>query len=312
MKNRLIMITRKIIRNYVELYPMKRVILYYKYIKIENPKAFLKSQKKLCLRLNLKGRIIISWEGLNGTLSGSKSSVEAYKKALLEDIRFSDIVFKESDVSGDIFPKLSIKIRDEIVTLKEKIDIVSKESKKGKYISPGDFHNIVVNKDHDTVILDARNNYESLIGRFRGAVTPDIDNFRDLPKYLKNLRKYKNKKVVMYCTGGVRCEKASALLLQNGFKDVYQLKDGILNYAKYHPEDFEGKCYVFDKRIAVLLDKDNVKIISRCKHCGTTSDIYINCANKKCNMQFISCKSCIEEFNRTCSMDCKSFINISA
>ncbi len=289
---------------------MNRVILYYKYIKIDNPKAFLKSQKKLCLRLNLKGRIIISWEGLNGTLSGLKNNIEIYKNILLEDTRFEDIVFKESDIKGDIFPKLSIKIRDEIVTLKEKIDIVSENSLKGKYISPEDFHDIVLNKDGDTIILDARNNYESLIGRFKGALTPDIDNFRDLPGYIENLKEYRDKKIVMYCTGGVRCEKASALLIKRGFRNVYQLKEGILNYAKYYPEDFEGKCYVFDKRISVPLDKNNVKIISKCKHCNIISDIYINCANKQCNMQFISCKNCIEKFHHTCSLDCKSFITI--
>ncbi len=305
------MLSRKISKNCVKLYLMNRVILYYKYIKIDNPKAFLKSQKKLCLKLNLKGRIIISWEGLNGTLSGPKNSIEVYKNTLLEDTRFSDVVFKESDIRGDIFPKLSIKIRKEIVTLKEKIDIVSKGSKKGKYISPEDFHNIIANKNDETIILDARNNYESLIGRFKGAITPDIDNFRDLPQYVENLKGYKDKKIVMYCTGGVRCEKASALLIKRGFKDVYQLKEGILNYAKYYPADFEGKCYVFDKRIAIPLDKNNVKIISRCKHCNTISDIYINCSNKKCNMQFISCKNCIKEFNHTCSRDCKSLINIS-
>jgi UPF0176 protein len=283
---------------------MKKVILYYKYIKIDHPLALKNSQFKVCKRLNLKGRVIISQEGINGTLSGKLADIEEYKKELISNALFSDIIFKESSIKEDLFPRLSIKVRDEIVSLNQKIDITTDGAKKGEYISPEDFHKIILENNSDTVIIDARNNYESYIGRFKNSITPNIDNFRDFPKVINDLKKYKGKKIVMYCTGGVRCEKASAFLLKKGFKNIYQLKEGILNYANYYPEDFEGKCYVFDKRVSINLDAKNRTIISKCRHCNEYSDQYINCQNKKCNLQFVCCNVCEKKFHHTCSLEC--------
>ncbi len=291
---------------------MKRVILFYKYIHIAHPLALRSSQMKLAKRLSLKGRVIISSEGLNATLSGEDKDIEEYKRELTLNENFSDIIFKEASVKEDVFPKLSIKVRKEIVSLNQNLDIVSGKNKKGQYISPDDFHNIIQNNDEEVLIVDARNNYESAIGQFKKAITPDIDNFRDFPKFINDIKKYRDKKIVMYCTGGVRCEKASSLLIKKGFKNVYQLKEGILNYAKYYPEDFEGKCYVFDSRIAVYLDNKNRTIISKCKHCGEDSDIYINCANKKCNLQFICCNKCEKKFKHSCSNRCMEIISVKA
>ncbi len=288
---------------------MRKVILYYKYINIKEPLLLKDSEIRICEKLNLKGRIIISKEGINGTLSGDKKDIEEYKKNLLSQEQFKDIVFKESFSRIDVFPKLLVKIRDEIVSLKQNIDINGKD-KRGEYISPEDFHSIIEREDENVIILDARNSYESYIGKFKGAITPDIDNFRDFPKVIDILKKYKNKKIVMYCTGGVRCEKASSLLRNNGFKDVSQLKDGILNYANSYPSDFEGKCYVFDRRIAVEIDPLS-KIISVCKHCKIPSDRYINCIYKKCNIQFICCESCDIENQHSCSQNCYSSVFIN-
>lgn len=291
---------------------MKRVILFYKYTNIAHPLALRNSQTKLAKRLSLKGRVIISSEGLNATLSGESKDIEEYKKELLSNKDFADIIFKEANIKEDVFPRLSIKVRKEIVSLNQELDIVSGKNKRGQYISPEDFHNIIQDNNEDVLIVDARNNYESAIGRFKKAITPDIDNFRDFPKVVNDLKKYKDKKIVMYCTGGVRCEKASSLLIKKGFRNVYQLKEGILNYAKYHPEDFEGKCYVFDSRIAVYLDEKNKTIISRCKHCEKESDIYINCANKKCNLQFICCSECDKKFEHSCSIECMEIVSVKA
>ena len=289
---------------------MKRVILFYKYTNITHPLALRSAQLKIALRLSLRGRIIISSEGLNATLSGESKNIEEYKEELVSNKDFSDIVFKEANIKEDVFPRLSVKIRKEIVSLNQKLDIVSGASERGQYISPEDFHNIICEDDENILIVDARNNYESAIGKFKKAITPDIDNFRDFPKVVNDLKKYKNKKIVMYCTGGVRCEKASSFLIKKGFKNVYQLKEGILNYAQYYPEDFEGKCYVFDGRVAVYLDKKNRTIISKCKHCRKDSDTYINCANRKCNLQFICCSDCDNNFKHSCSKECIEIVSI--
>jgi UPF0176 protein len=285
---------------------MVKIILFYKYVNIEHPLSFSNQQTKRLKLLNLKGRLIISREGINGTLSGREEDINDYEKSLIQDKKFEDIVFKESFFKEEVFPRLSVKIRDEIVSLKKPIDINNKE-KKGKYIDIDKFHEIIKNKSDEYVILDARNNYESNIGRFKNAITPDIDNFRDFPKVLKDIKKYKNKKIVMYCTGGVRCEKASSYLIKKGYKNVYQLKDGILNYINYYPDDFEGKCYVFDKRIAVGVLSNN-SIISKCTYCSNKSDRYVNCENKSCNKQFIVCTECESKFNKFCSVKCMSKI----
>jgi UPF0176 protein len=160
--------------------------------------------------------------------------------------------------------------------------------------------------DQDVVIVDVRSNYEHSIGRFKNAVTFDIENFRDFPAMINELAQYKNKKIVTYCTGGIKCEKASALLLHEGFENVYQLHGGIIKYGKEAGgEDFEGKCYVFDNRVAVDVNTVNPVVISTCRNCGANTSKMINCANPECNEHFTQCDACGEKLDGACSALCQ-------
>jgi predicted sulfurtransferase len=267
----------------------------------------MKWQRTICQELGLKGRIIISPEGINGTVGGSIENNNRYKQLMSEHPLFGNIDFKESDGGPECFPRLSIKVRDEAVSLGIPHDkLTTKDS--GTHLSPDETHHLLTEKPEDLVVLDARNNYEWAIGAFKNAITPDIDNFRDLPEYLdNNLEQFKDKQVLMYCTGGIRCERASAYLVnKNVAKKVYQVSGGIHTYAQQYPDGyFRGKNYVFDGRIAVKINDD---ILGKCSQCSTPSDDYHNCLNAQCNKHFICCAECIEKLNRACSTTCAELI----
>jgi UPF0176 protein len=282
---------------------MYKVLLFYKFVDIKYPEREQKAQIRLCQSLNLKGRTIIAKEGINSTVAGRTEDVERYKKAIWDNPIFSDIEFKENTSENLPFKKLSVKVRDEIITLKyKKMEL----SKKAKYIEPEELHEIIDKSGKDYYIIDMRNNYETDLGKFKASIPINTDNFKDLPKKIKNIKNLKNKKIITVCTGGIRCEKASALLIQNGFKNVYQLHGGIIKYGqKYPDEGFEGKCYVFDERVSIEINsKDRKKIISKCHYCGNLEDTYINCANVECNKQFICCSKCNEVHKHCCSDEC--------
>ena len=275
-----------------------KAILFYKYVPILNPYEFQQGQINLCNSLGLKGRLYISMEGINGTLSGNDKDIEEYKKRLREKKMFMDVVFKEDYVDEHVFDKLFVRIRREVVNFGVKsLDL----NKSGKKISPREFKKILDNKE-DVVVLDVRNNYESRIGKFKGALTLGIDNFRDFPKEIEKLNYLKDKKIITYCTGGIRCEKASAYMKDIGFKDVYQLEDGIIGYNQEYPDSyFEGKCFVFDKRIAVQINTGEYeKILSNCIFCNESCDRYVNCFDTECNELFICCEKCQIENNGFC------------
>lgn len=262
------------------------ILLYYKYTPIEKPEQFMREHRALCTSLHLKGRIIIAHEGINGTVSGTEEATKAYMAAMHALPQFSDMEFKLGDDNEPAFPKLSIKVRDEIVTLQAPIPVDMKNA--APYIEVDEMHEVLKN-NKDVVIVDARNEYESRIGKFENAIALDIDNFRDFPKKsLETLEQYKDKEIITYCTGGIRCEKASAFLTQNGFK-VRQLHGGIIKYIQKYQEGFDGHCYVFDKRVSV---KANDKIISVCEYCDTKTARYINCKNDRCHRQLVCCENC--------------------
>jgi UPF0176 protein len=182
--------------------------------------------------------------------------------------------------------------------------IIDPETKTGIHLEPKDF--VKMKDDEDVVIVDVRSNYEHSIGRFKNAITFDMENFRDFPEKINELAKYKNKKIVTYCTGGIKCEKASALLLHEGFENVYQLHGGIIKYGKEAGgEDFEGKCYVFDNRVAVDVNSVNPVVISTCRNCGAHTTKMINCANPECNEHFTQCDACGEKLDGACSDSCQ-------
>lgn len=278
------------------------ILLYYCYTSIEDPEKFREEHHLFCLSLDLRGRIIIASEGINGTISGLKENCEKYMATLKADPRFATIDFKIEEFPSHSFQKLHVRVKSEIVH--SGLTEIKPNVKTGVHLSPKDFKNM---KDQeDVVVLDVRSIYEHSVGRFKNALTLDIENFRDFPEKVKELEKFKDKKILTYCTGGIKCEKASAFLLENGFKDVYQLHGGIIKYGmEEQGEDFEGKCYVFDNRVIVDINKVNPKVISTCHVCGVESDRMINCSNSKCNLHVPICENCGWEMDGACSSECK-------
>lgn len=284
---------------------MFEVILYYKYIAIPNPVQLVKLQKVLCDDLNLKGRILISDEGINGTLEGTPQNLKKYREALLGTPLYSGITFKSSESDGKAFNKLVVKARSEIVTSglpKQSTD----RRITGKYLTADELHDWF-EKGKEFYIVDMRNDYEQKSGFFEGSILPGFSNFRDLPKVLETIKHLKDKTVVSVCTGGVRCEKASGFLVENGFSDVYQLLDGIHTYMEKYPnKHFKGKLYVFDQRILVGFNTNSPEhqIIGRCQNCGDLSENYVNCANDECHLHFICCENCLIDGKAYCKESC--------
>ena len=280
------------------------ILLYYCYAQIEDPEAFREQHHRLCLDLNLRGRIIIASEGLNGTVSGLKEDCEKYMAAVKADPRFAKTDFKVDAADKHAFAKLHVRHKPEIVH--SSLRNIDPNKRTGIHLEPEEFRKM---KDQDdVVVLDVRSDYEFSVGRFKNAVTLPIENFRDFPAKVDELKeKYKDKKILTYCTGGIKCEKASAFLLEQGFENVYQLHGGIIKYGhEAAGEDFEGKCYVFDNRLTVDVNKVNPTIISKCYVCQTPSDRMVNCANPTCNIHVPMCESCGEKMQGTCSDDCKT------
>ena len=273
---------------------------FYKYSKISNPNLFRDKHQKYCNSLKIKGKILIAKEGINGTISGTKKQIQNYEKNLKKNKLFKDIKFKHTISKIHPFKKTIVRVRKEIVTSGLKVNL----NKKAEYVSPKELNNII-DKQKDIILLDARNNYESKIGKFKNALTPNIETFKQFKKIKKDLLKFKNKKIITYCTGGVRCEKASAFLKENGFKNVFQLEGGILNYIEKFPnKHFEGRCFVFDNRMSIPSSKKS-KEISICELCHVNCSHYINCINVKCDKLFICCNNCEKKFNHACSKKCK-------
>jgi len=285
---------------------MSKIILYYKYITIADPEAMVKWQRELCQNLGLMGRILIAKEGINGTLGGTQEAIEQYKSTMSNHELFANIDFKESEGSDKHFPKLKVILKNEIVKLGLDPELIKAEDG-GIHLTPEQVHEFIqsnLNND-DLILLDARNDYESRIGTFVDAVTCNTRTFREFPHYIdQNAETFKGKKVVMFCTGGVRCERASAYLKSKNVADeVYQIKGGIHKYIEAYPDGFfRGKNYVFDGRIATPVTND---ILAQCEHCQITYDDYTNCFNAECNRQIIVCPQCIELYHNTCSEMCK-------
>jgi UPF0176 protein len=279
-----------------------QILLYYCYTPIADPEAFREQHHLFCISLEIKGRIIVAAEGLNGTVSGTIESCRKYMEALKADARFSSIDFKieESDIHG--FKKLNVRVKPEIVH--SGLHDINPNKKTGIHLEPAEFKKMKGRQD--VVLLDVRSNYEHKVGRFKNAVTLDLENFRDFPEKIKELEKYKDKNVITYCTGGIKCEKASAYLLEQGFENVYQLHGGIIKYGiEEKGEDFDGKCYVFDNRIIAEVNQVNPKVISNCHVCGVECDRMINCANAECNLHVPVCENCGWEMKGACSSECK-------
>lgn len=281
-----------------------QTLLYYCYSRIENAEQYTQEHLSFCKSIGLVGRIIIADEGLNGTVSGTKEQCKLYMDNVYNDGRFSHTEFKIDDVEEPSFIKMHVRYKSEIVYsgLKDP-QYIDPTKETGIHLEPTEFRDMI-DRD-DVVIIDVRSNYEHNVGRFKNAITFDIDNFRDFPSKINELAQYKDKKILTYCTGGIKCEKASALLLKEGFPEVYQLHGGIIKYGKEAGgKDFEGKCYVFDNRLTVDVNSVNPVVVSKCYNCGSETTKMINCANPECNEHITQCDACGEKMEGCCSNPC--------
>lgn len=282
-----------------------RNILFYKYVEISDPEALKHAQRALMERLAIKGTVLLAREGINGCLTGTGESIDAYKEALTSDERFSDIEFKEGVTSEHGFKKIKVKVKPEIVTSKTTVTLANK----APYIEPEELK-ALLDAGEDVVLLDARNNYEAALGRFKGAITPDITVFRDFTKVADELAALKDKPIVTYCTGGIRCEKASAVLKERGFTNVRQLHGGIIRYGEEaNGAHWEGTCFVFDTRRAVPVG--DAKPIAQCVSCQQVTDGYHNCAVKTCDAWYIACPECKATLSNCCSAVCRDKLTLT-
>jgi len=283
---------------------MGKILIYYRYITIDNPPEVAEWQRTLCTSLNLLGRILVAPEGINGTVSGHPDTVQVYKTAMHQHPLFAGTAFKEEDGPQNCFPRLQVTVKPHIVNFGASANIAAT----GTHLPPAQAHELMQNPPDDLIIFDARNNYESRVGKFDGALTPDIENFRDLPAYFDaHAHDFKDKRVLMYCTGGIRCEIASAYLQQKGVaKEVMQLEGGIISYAQEFPDGFfRGKNYVFDGRVTVPITND---ILTQCDLCTTSCDEYTHCLNAPCNKQIVACSGCIKQLQNCCSTACLELV----
>jgi UPF0176 protein len=285
----------------------RTTISFYKYASIEDPQAFRDEFYKNLHDLKAFGRIYVAHEGINAQMSVPSSNFEKLKEYLntisfLKNIRLNIAV----DDDGKSFWVLKVKVREKIVA--DGInDPAFDMSKKGKYVDADSFNQLT--SDPETIVVDMRNHYEYEVGHFQNAIEIPSDTFRQqLPMAVQMLEEKKDKNIIMYCTGGIRCEKASAYMLHNGFKNVYHLEGGIIQYAnkvkeEHLPNKFLGKNFVFDGRLG---EKIGDEIISRCHQCGAPCDTHTNCANEACHLLFIQCESCASKYDGCCSEECKT------
>ncbi len=274
------------------------ILLFYKFVEIDNAEEFRDKHLEFCKNLGIKGKILIAKEGINGSVSGTIEQTEAYKKELTSDEKFSDVEFKEEIGIFHPFRKMVVKVKDEIIRIDKELDM----SKKGDYISPKELLDLY-EKGEEVLILDTRNNYEYEVGRFKGAMKSEIETFRQFPEFVERLKEFKEKPVVMYCTGGIRCEKASAYMVQQGFKNVKQLHGGVIKFCQQFPNTaWEGSCFVFDDRLTSNVGQKDE--LNKCLHCKTSCDLMRNCKNAKCNKMIFICPNCREEMHSCCSEKC--------
>jgi len=299
-------VNKKELKKRIQEETVKRfTVSFYRYVIIENPEELRDNLFKLWNDLGILGRIYIAREGINAQMSVPADNWEAFKINLFADSRFLDVPFKIAvEDNGKSFYKLTIKVRPKIVAdglNDDAFDVTNV----GNHLTAREFNEAM--EKPDTVIVDMRNQYESEVGRFVGALCPDADTFREeLPIVIEELKDKKNQKIIMYCTGGVRCEKASAYLKHHGFNDVNQLHGGIIDYvrqikAENLPSKFIGKNFVFDERVGERITDD---VIAQCHQCGAPCDTHVNCANDDCHLLFIQCEKCVEKMKGCCTPEC--------
>ncbi len=280
------------------------ILAFYKFVAVENPDLEVRRHKDFFDGRDAGCRIYLSKEGINGQMSAAHADAEAYIAWMREDSRFADVQFKADPHHMNIFPRVTIKHRQQLVALDQEVDM----SKGGQHLSPKEWREML-ESDEEHVLIDVRNQYEWEVGRFKGAELPKHDTFREFPAYAKALRDRVDASktpVMMYCTGGIRCELYSALLKEEGFDQVYQLDGGVINYGHEEKgEHWEGKLFVFDDRLTTEVG-ESCGSISICHSCGESTERYVNCANMDCNQLFLVCESCLHKEKGCCQEKCQS------
>lgn len=281
---------------------IQKILLYYSFTPLEDPEAIRLWQRQLCESLNLKGRILISKHGINGTVGGDIEDCREYVKATREYPGFAKMEFKWSDGTRDHFPKLKIKVRDEIVAFGAPEELKVDEHGViggGQHLTPEQVNELVAARGDDVIFFDGRNAYEAKVGKFKNAIIPDVRTTHDFIAELES-GKYdhiKDKPIVSYCTGGIRCEILSALMKNRGFNEVYQIKGGIVRYGeKYADKElWEGSLYVFDNRMVTDFSEDTVTI-GKCENCGDATKNFYNCSNLQCRELTLLCDPCADVY----------------
>jgi UPF0176 protein len=280
---------------------MEKIILYYKFVPVKDPEMTMHWQRELCTRLGLKGRILISPHGINGTLGGDIEALRMYKRAMNESGVFRDITYKWSNGVKDHFPKLKVKVKPEIVAFDAADEIVVTEKgieNGGRHLKPAALHKLVEEKKEqgeEVIFYDGRNMYEAQIGKFKNTIIPKVVTSRDFKEDLENgeISRHKDKPIVTYCTGGIRCEILSAMMLNRGYKEVYQMDGGIVKYGEKFADDglWEGKLFVFDDRMQIGFS-DKAKDIATCENCGKKTSHQVNSTNIRRKLHVI-CEDCV-------------------
>ncbi len=281
------------------------VLLFYKYVQIADPAALAEAIRDRASTLGMTGRVIVAEEGINGTLEGNILDAEAFASWIVLQEKFSDMQIKRSTGRGTSFPKLSVKIRKEIVGTGFSQEEADPTVRTGKRLSADELRAWYAEGRNFTVI-DMRNNYEYASGRFKNSIQPDISASRHLPLAIDKLSAHKDDTVVTVCTGGVRCEKMSAYLMSHGFTNVHQLDGGIHTYMEKYPgQDFQGTLYTFDRRLT--MDFGGARdVVGACHLCGATTEQYVDCAEDTCHYHFLACSSCTRPDGRAyCSPECE-------
>ena len=300
-------IDRRILKEQLQNETFKRrTISFYKYFNIENPQEFRNDLYRNWSELSCFGRIYVAREGINAQMSVPEHNLNVFLENLYSIQELDQLPIKYAiEDDGKSFYKLTIKVRPKIVA--DGLEHGTYDlSKVGKHLSALEFHEAL--DEPETIVVDMRNHYESEIGRFENAVCPDADTFKDaIRMVVRDYNDQKNRKILLYCTGGIRCEKASAYLLHNGFKDVSQLYGGIIEYAQQIKHlgltsRFIGKNFVFDERLGETIDG---QVIAHCHQCGKPADTHVNCANNDCHLLFIQCSECAAVYENCCSDECR-------
>ncbi|MDE3056297.1 MAG: rhodanese-related sulfurtransferase [Verrucomicrobiota bacterium] len=279
------------------------VLAYYILVPIADPKLEVERHKDFFKERNFRGRIYISEEGINGQASGESSHAKEYMEWLASDSRFCDVRFKVHKAKEHPFPKMTVKYRKQLVAL----DVPVNLEERGESLSPQEWKRMLEKREPGTLLIDVRNEYEWRVGHFEGAELPALEQFRHFPHYAAQLKEKHSSDtpLMIYCTGGIRCEYYSSYLKREGFSRVYQLDGGVIQYGMDEgSKHWKGKLFVFDDRLVVPLDEEE-NVIAKCLHCDATCDTYHNCANMDCNELFVCCIDCLRENQGCCCPDCQ-------